>query len=60
MDPTPSTEPTVKLNPTFKVGETVIHPSAKTEHKILSIKDGQYRLEGLAGLFKAESLRKKI
>lgn len=52
-------EPTVKLQPDFKIGETVVHQGEKTEHKVIAIKPEGLRLEGLAGLVNPAILAKK-
>jgi hypothetical protein len=55
-------EPTVKLNPDFKLGETVTHKGARTEHKILNIdfKKKTVRLSGVATLLTIDSIEKSI
>ena len=48
-DPSPA-EPTVKLWPTYTVGQTVQHIGEGTEHKIIEIIGETARLSGLCGL----------
>lgn len=57
--PAVSTEPTVKLTPEFKVGETVTHLGSRTDHKVLAVKPAGLRLQGLAGLINPQILAKK-
>lgn len=51
------TEPTVKLTPTFQVGQTVTHQGSRTKHKILAITPAGIRLQGLAGLLPPHILK---
>jgi len=56
----PNSEPTVKLTPDFKVGETVTHNGEKTDHKVLKVnEDKTLILEGLAGHILPEAVSKK-
>ena len=55
-----TTEPTVKVTPDFKVGETVIHLGERTEHKVLKVnKDKTLILEGLAARIRPTAVSKK-
>lgn len=57
---TTPTEPTVKLTPDFKAGETVIHLGEKTEHKIVKVHpDKTLTLAGLAGRIRPDAVQKK-
>ena len=54
-------EPTVKINPTFKVGETILCKSTGAELKILSITaEGNLQCEGRAGLMPPSAAEKKL
>ena len=53
-------EPTVKVRPDFKIGETVTHIGERTDHKVLAINaDGTFILEGLAGNIRPQAFEKK-
>ncbi|MEO5712162.1 MAG: hypothetical protein ABIT37_01630 [Luteolibacter sp.] len=59
-EPTASAGPTVKLTPTFKVGETVIEIATGEEMKILEIVNENLRIGGRAGLMPPTGVEKKI
>lgn len=61
VNPAVVTTPTVKLIPDFKVGETVIHKDAGTEHTVIAVIPGNVlRLSGLAALTYAYAVEKKL
>lgn len=54
-------EPTVKLTPTFKVGETILCKSTGEEFKIIAITpDGNLQCASRAGLMPPSAAEKKI
>lgn len=57
--PDKNAEPTVKLTPDFKIGETVTHIGEGTEHRIINISaDGYLLLTGVATLIRPSAVRK--
>jgi hypothetical protein len=52
-------EPTVKLKPDFKIGETIVCKSTDQQFKILAIKPEGLVLQGRAGIMPASAARKK-
>lgn len=54
-------EPTVKLTPSFKVGETILCKSTGEELKIIAINpDGNLQCSNRAGLMPPTAAEKKI
>lgn len=53
-------EPTVKVTPDFKKGDTVVHLGEGTEHKVSKVHpDGTLRLSGLVGRIVPTAVRPK-
>lgn len=53
-------QPTVKVTPAFKVGETVVIKATRAKAKIEKIREGNLRLSGIAGWIVPTSVEKDI
>lgn len=54
-------QPTVKVTPDFKAGETVIHKGTGDELKVEAVTpEGNLRCQGVAGLIVPTAVEKKV